>query len=160
MGERKHMDLTEWREMGGLQEVNRLFFHPCGLALEMTLVDEGGWSEDSPSAQALAAKLKANGVMIKDTSEDEDWDESDYIYLAREMLTAQHPPGSVFLSGIWDAREDPEGIVFGTDPDDKREKAIAVHEERQKRFEARRRLFDNPRHSLLADVEPLDWVSE
>jgi hypothetical protein len=61
MDEIKRMDLAEFRELGFLQEVNRLFFHPLGLALEMTY--------------------------------DEDLNEWR-------------------LSGIWDYREDPEGIVF------------------------------------------------
>ncbi len=31
------MDITEFREFGYLQEVNRLFFHPLGLALEVVV---------------------------------------------------------------------------------------------------------------------------
>lgn len=31
----KYLDLTEFRDLGYLQEVNRLFFHPLGLALEV-----------------------------------------------------------------------------------------------------------------------------
>jgi hypothetical protein len=54
------MNIKEFREMGLLQEINRLFLHPIGLALEITL------------------------------------DET-----KKEIL-----------SGIWDYRNDPEGILF------------------------------------------------
>jgi hypothetical protein len=37
----KRMDLNEFREKGFLQEVNRLFFHPLGLALEVIVEEDG-----------------------------------------------------------------------------------------------------------------------
>ena len=57
----KRIDIEEFQEKGYLQEVNRRFLHPLGLALEVII------------------------------------DEAD---------------GSVKLGGIWDSRDDPEGIVF------------------------------------------------
>jgi len=57
----KRMDVKEFREMGLLQEVNRLFFHPLGLALEVVVADDGSES----------------------------------------------------LGGIWDYRDDPEGMLYG-----------------------------------------------
>lgn len=56
----KRMDIAEFRDKGFLQEVNRQFFHPLGLAMEI-IVD------------------------IK---------------------------GKTKLGGIWDYREDPEGMFF------------------------------------------------
>lgn len=56
----KMMDLFEFRDFGYLQEANRLFFHPLGLALQM------------------------------DFSADQ-----------------------ISLGGVWDYRDDPEGILFG-----------------------------------------------
>jgi hypothetical protein len=41
MKEIKRIDIKEFREEGYLQEANRLFFHPLGLALEV-IVDENG----------------------------------------------------------------------------------------------------------------------
>lgn len=35
----KRMDISEFRECGYLQEVNRRFFHPLGLALEVIIED-------------------------------------------------------------------------------------------------------------------------
>ncbi len=57
----KYMDLQEFVDEGFLQEANRQFFHPLGLALEV------------------------------DTSGD----------------------GPPTLSGVWDYRDDPEGVMFG-----------------------------------------------
>lgn len=37
----KRIDIKEFRELGLLQEVNRLFFHPRGLALEVVVEDDG-----------------------------------------------------------------------------------------------------------------------
>lgn len=61
----KYMDLNEFWELGLLQEVNRKFFHPLGLALSINLNQDTG-KVDS-------------------------------------------------LGGIWDYRDDPEGIFFAED---------------------------------------------
>jgi hypothetical protein len=37
----EHMDIAEFVSEGYLQEVNRQFFHPLGLALEVTVEDDG-----------------------------------------------------------------------------------------------------------------------
>ena len=60
MAEIKKMDGKEFREMGLLQEINRFFLHPLGLALEFRQDDKGNDS----------------------------------------------------INGIWDCREDPEGVLF------------------------------------------------
>jgi hypothetical protein len=56
----KYMDLDEFRDQGWLLEANRLFFHPRGLALEITVKEDG--------------------------------------FMA--------------LTGIWDSRDEPEGIMY------------------------------------------------
>ena len=63
------INIREFRELGFLQEVNRLFFHPLGLALEVIRDDKTG--EET-------------------------------------------------LGGIWDCRQDPEGIYFVLTDDDAR----------------------------------------
>jgi len=37
----ERIDIAEFQELGYLQEVNRLFFHPLGLALEIVIDDHG-----------------------------------------------------------------------------------------------------------------------
>lgn len=61
MSKIKKMDIKEFRAIGLLQEVNRLFFHPRGLALEIIIDNETGKEK---------------------------------------------------LGGIWDYRNDPEGIKY------------------------------------------------
>jgi hypothetical protein len=58
----KYMSVEEFREKGYLQEVNRCFLHPLGLALAVR----------------------------------------------------QHEDGPETLEGIWDCRDDPEGLFFTT----------------------------------------------
>ena len=42
MSDIKRMDIKEFREKGFLQEANRMFFHPMGLALEVIINDKTG----------------------------------------------------------------------------------------------------------------------
>jgi len=80
----KRIDIKEFREMGFLAEVNRTFFHPLGLALEV-YINEDGVEQ---------------------------------------------------LGGIWDYRNDPEGILYGKFPAEKIKKAHEFiktkHEQRNK----------------------------
>lgn len=57
----KYIDIAEFRREGYLQEINRRFLHPLGLALEVVHDDDGSWR----------------------------------------------------LGGVWDCRDDPEGIRYG-----------------------------------------------
>jgi len=41
MSEIKRIDIKEFREKGYLQELNRQFLHPLGMALEVIIDDEG-----------------------------------------------------------------------------------------------------------------------
>lgn len=59
----KRINIKEFRERGYLQEVNRRFFHPLGMALEVVIEDDGTWK----------------------------------------------------LGGVWDYRDDPEGMIFAPD---------------------------------------------
>jgi hypothetical protein len=61
MSDIKRIDIAEFRRLGYLQELNRQFLHPLGLALEVVVEDDG----------------------------------------------------SEYLGGVWDYRDDPEGMCFG-----------------------------------------------
>ena len=80
-----YMDPKEFLDEGFLQEANRQFFHPLGLALEVY--------------------------------ENED--------------------GTVTLSGIWDYRDDPEGMIFERWSDQSVIKAEHVENERRRHNAAR-----------------------
>lgn len=47
MSNRQVIDVKEFREKGYLQEVNRRFLHPLGLALAVNISDDGIWTLDS-----------------------------------------------------------------------------------------------------------------
>lgn len=82
----KKMNIKEFREMGLLAELNRVFLHPLGLALEISVEDDG----------------------------------------------------TEKLGGIWDYRDDPEGMLYSKEyfPTEKIKKAQEFikqkHEQRQK----------------------------
>ena len=63
MTQPKRIDVAEFRRLGYLQELNRGFLHPHGLALEVIVEDDG----------------------------------------------------TERLGGVWDYRDDPEGIAYGAD---------------------------------------------
>lgn len=80
MDDVKRMDIAEFREFGYLQELNRTFLHPLGLALEVVVEDDG----------------------------------------------------TERLGGVWDCRDDPEGMRY--EGMDLTEKAQRVAEERDRRY--------------------------
>ena len=85
MAEVKRIDIREFREVGYLQEVNRRFLHPLGLALEVVVEDDG----------------------------------------------------TERLGGVWDYRDDIEGIHFAGECADLDEKAKRVRALEEKRIPAR-----------------------
>lgn len=98
----KLMDIKEFVELGLLQEVNRLFFHPRGLALQVTVSDDG-------------SKYR--------------------------------------LDGVWDYREDPEGICFGNlDPKVSNRKAVTVQQLLDSKAQFRQQ-------NLGYVIQPLPWES-
>ena len=102
MKEIKRIDIKEFRESGYLQEVNRRFLHPLGLALEVV----------------------------------------------------QEHDGTETLGGIWDDREDSEGIYYDIDNS---------NDERKSKFQKNKEFIDNEfetrnkiRKDILGfDIEPI-----
>lgn len=121
----KYMDIAAFRGQGYLQEVNRRFLHPLGLALEVTVVDDGGWEPDS--------RLVKAGVEYLAT--EKGWPRAEAEYNLIVALNALYPPGTAFISGVWDYRDDPEGVYFGDVPDV--DKFVRVARELAQRAKAR-----------------------
>jgi hypothetical protein len=86
----ERIDIAEFRKAGFLQEVNRQFFHPLGLALEVVAEEDG----------------------------------------------------SEHLGGVWDYRDDPEGIVFAGDLAVDREKVDCVAAEHERHRASREALME------------------
>lgn len=168
MSDRKYLDIEEWRKRGGLQEVNRLYFNPHGQALVVTIItaDEGGWDDYSNTAiRERVTKMAAALMDVLDMG-----DEDRAVRAAQQVLTILYPPGTVFLSGIWDDSDDPEGVVFGSWSEEDVARAEAVHEDRLRHFKARSALFfgedgpwrapQDPGQEYESDVEPFTYVWE
>lgn len=99
----KYIDIKEFREKGYLQEANRRFFHPLGLALEI----------------------------IQDQNDNE------------------------MLGGIWDFREDSEGIFY--DLDHSSEKRKIAFKEKKKYIDSEFENFKKSRIEILGfDIEPVE----
>jgi hypothetical protein len=81
----QRLEIAEFRRLGYLQEINRRLLHPLGLALEVTIADDG----------------------------------------------------TETISGVWDCRDDPEGVYFADVDDDLRAKAVLVEERWRERRDPR-----------------------
>ena len=96
----KRMDIKEFRNLGYLQEVNRQFFHPLGLALEVIIDDESGNER---------------------------------------------------LGGIWDYRDDPEGMRFGDND---------IDIDKTRRIKALQRAKAMQRKLILSYIIQPAWAKE
>jgi hypothetical protein len=164
MSDIKRISGKEFRDVGFLQEANRQFFHPHGLALEVTTFIE----PEEPQTivkmddEQVAALREMCDALRKHVGE------MRAITRVEDALEAatRYELGDAYISGCWDDRDDPEGIVFGSwdeaidgrgDP-----KADRVLAEREKHFEARCELFGVPpelRNQLVnPDIEPIGWI--
>lgn len=165
---RPYIPVQELSDQGFIQEANRLFFHPCGLALERRIITNG-WSPDEvDGSEWMQARIFdifealrkscPERFMVADGSA-VDGDALNEAALA--VCQALWPNGSTHLSGVQDLRDDPEGLVFGADPVDKIQKAATVRNERMRRWQARSKLWNGGplEISTPSDVEPLGWVA-
>lgn len=96
----KYIDIAEFRELGFLQEANRQFFHPLGLALEVVTEEcercgGDGLNPDNTHCEPCGGLGKTER-----------------------------------LGGIWDYRDDPEGMEYGPGYGLDPEKAAYVDAER------------------------------
>lgn len=132
----KYMDVEEFRELGYLQEANRLFFHPVGLALEW----DAGWTRAT-----LGKFLEDRGwSLLGAEALDDVW-----TFVRAAGLDKAR------ISGVWDYRDDPEGIMYGRPTENgivdnpiSAEKAACVQAEYERHVEAREALFG----SVVQDV--------
>ncbi len=99
----KRMDVKTFRELGYLQELNRQFLHPLGLALEVVIDDD---------------------------------------------------TGNESFGGVWDYRDDPEGITYGIGQSDlDRVQRFVI---KSQYVESERQRIAISRNKLLGfDIEPV-----
>ena len=115
----KHIPIADFRAQGYLQEVNRRVLHPLGLALEVTVMDRE--SDDTKLveriaplvADALAQRAERHGEGAVTTGNPDDVRAEIAREVAKVIVSDFWPRGSEHISGVWDYRDDPEGIYFG-----------------------------------------------
>lgn len=130
----KYIDIAEFRETGFLQEANRQFFHPLGLALSvqtMAAEEFEAWLDET--TEKFLAAIEVGDLVMKEDVRRE---------IKRLMLDIGGAPGER-LGPVWDYRDDPEGMMFdgpdnyGLDP----RKAANVDAEARRHTVARLALF-------------------
>lgn len=159
------MDMGEFRTGGFLMEANRQFFHPLGLALEW----DSGWTEEGLKQfilgvmrqEAAAAEEDPAEVTIEDVHPETI--ETIWRFIVEAGLDKPR------ISGVWDERDDPEGIAYGRkeyddigwypwdsfDPDEVRAKAAMVAAERARHVEPREALFHKDGEGRTDTVQAL-----
>jgi len=109
------IDIKEFKDEGFLQEANRQFFHPLGLALEINI----DWPNTIKRLEEIDEKIA--------DAEKEKFDNN----------PSNHPHAVYSLGGIWDYRDDPDGMFFGKGVIDK-EKIKKVNSLRKLKTEQRK----------------------
>lgn len=118
----KRIDIKEFRAIGFLQEVNRQFFHPLGLALEVV-------TEKCSNCKGEGEHRSHPGVGPQTVGQEAVGKTYVCPVCGGDGLTER-------LGGVWDYRDDPEGMVYGDDMMEET-KRLAVKEERDSHIGAR-----------------------
>jgi DnaJ-class molecular chaperone len=122
MSEVKRIDIKEFRRIGFLQEANRQFFHPLGLALEI-VEEDCTWCHGE-------GKHRSHGGIGPMTVGQEAIPQTHICpHCGGDGVTER-------LGGVWDYRDDPEGILYGDDQMTEA-KRLNVKAERDKHIGAR-----------------------
>lgn len=111
-----YASVEEFQQEGYLQEVNRTFLHPLGLALEV----RSGYIREG-----VKALLESNGVGFGEDAVD-----NIMTFIRLAGLDQMH------IGGLWEARDDPEGWVFNS-PGPDADKARHIQELWRQRHPAR-----------------------
>lgn len=76
MKEIKKMSVAEFRRLGYLQELNRRFLHPLGLALEVVILDDGEekFGEVWDCRDQIDGMIYDSGIINAEKAERIDWE--------------------------------------------------------------------------------------
>lgn len=112
----KRMPIKEFRGAGYLHEVNRLVLHPLGLAMEVQVVKEDTIRLDLRAADVKLFEeiSRAVGDAVAEKLSTKQLEQLAAL-LARIENAPGFEAGDEILGGVWDYREDPEGIDYGDD---------------------------------------------
>lgn len=107
----KRITAREFRQLGYLQELNRRFLHPLGLALEAQF-------DNCPECVGEGGNDQVARFRNRDRS--------------CALCDGQGVVGDGRISGVWDYRDDPEGLIFGDLTDEHLERARRIERELRK----------------------------
>ncbi len=143
MSEPKILDIAEFQQLGLLQEVNRRFYHPIGLAQAI-------WTPEPADSVAKYCP----------------WCGSDYGVHGHDDNCAnkKYKWSPYSMAYIIDSRDDPEGFIFcGVDRQEAATRAHYYDLEVAERHDAREKLFqraDRSRIRLAPDgIQPISTMS-
>ncbi len=107
MTDRAYVPIREFRELGYLQEVNRRLLHPLGLAIEVGQVAAPTVRLTLTEDEAASLQLVLDVARLSS-------DGQEAVRALQAALNAgeRFDAGHEVLGGVWDHRDDPEGIVF------------------------------------------------
>jgi hypothetical protein len=105
----KYISPEEFREEGYLQEVNRRFLHPLGLAIEMVMNPS-----ENPYAIVTVYDLAFLTAFLPEQPEDapETIESAQRKNVLERVERAIENSNRAIFSGVWDDRDDPEGVNF------------------------------------------------
>lgn len=135
----QYLPTKEFLDEGWLQESNRKFFHPRGLALEVT---------PDLCREDVEKALKEAGIQFGHDAVD-------------NVMTGLRVFGLLdgWISGVWDYRGDPEGMAYGPGVIEREGadmKALFVEDERMKHLRCR-----EEEHGWPGGIQPVkDWDDE
>jgi hypothetical protein len=146
MADRKYITMSEFQGEGFLLEANRQFFHPHGLALEINRVST------EPGATPVHA------LALRDDTYNELCALLTTAGASDALIEAVHGArryevGEGYITGVWDCRDDPEGVIMAGLSAHERDKVTRVAAERARHRDARAELF-----GADTDIEPVDWA--
>lgn len=162
----KRMPIREFKDLGFLQEANRQFFHPHGLALEITRITEEDATDGARPPLHNVALGAPEFELLQRILADSALRASSTLDRLRQLVeqATRYDVDDAFLSGVWDYRDDPEGVLYGDlrGDDDALEKAEAVFAQRLRHAQTRYQLFHGDGAVEIDqapdDVEPLGWI--
>lgn len=119
----KYIDPEEFREEGYLQEVNRRFLHPLGLAIEVFASKPG--EERVHYALVTSSDLDYLRSLLPDApevvSDDADEEVLNLVRMYKRIDHAIEQSRTTVFRGVWDYRDDPEGMNFAFNSEDEKD---------------------------------------
>lgn len=111
----KRLPIREFRARGYLHEVNRLVLHPLGLALEVARAKEPGVRVLFKEADFEESKAALRSALVALPDGDPARASLQKLLGSFDHHAERLEAGQEWFGGVWDDRDDPEGIRYADD---------------------------------------------